>query len=198
MLKRTKYSRLRNDSVASLEDRSQRMLALKRDCCLDSDFPLLDPGTPTHDGVSTLRGFIPHMPDTQFPISDCGLRGQTATARDRTTDGPRSGTERDLGPSQRVCGRSSSSERPSTGQTHSALSCVKKPLALHRMSGFSWSGPAPCPQHRGGLWRLQAPAAGDECTAVHYDIKVPDNVLYDPQPGTDTKLTPTKEEGQRV
>lgn len=187
MLKRTKYSRLRNDSVASLEDRSQRMLSLKRDCCLDPDFPLLDPGTPTHDGVSTLRGFIPHVADTQFPISERGLRGQT------TTDRPVSGTERDLGPSQRFCGRPSSSEPPSTGQTHSALSCVKKPIALHRMGGFSWSGPAPCPQHRGGLWRLKTPAAGDECTAVHYDIKVPDNVLYDPQPGTDTKLTAAKE-----
>uniref|UniRef100_A0A3Q1F4R7 Uncharacterized protein n=1 Tax=Acanthochromis polyacanthus TaxID=80966 RepID=A0A3Q1F4R7_9TELE len=76
MLKRTKYSRLRNDSLTSLEDHPQRMLPLKGDFCLDSDFAQLDPGTPAHQGASTLRDFIPRVANIrlQSPISLNGFK----------------------------------------------------------------------------------------------------------------------------
>uniref|UniRef100_A0A8C4EZ27 Uncharacterized protein n=1 Tax=Dicentrarchus labrax TaxID=13489 RepID=A0A8C4EZ27_DICLA len=129
MLKRTKYSRLRNDSLTSLEDRPQRMLPLKRDLCIDSDFAQLDPGTPTHHGPSTLRDFIPRVANIrlQSPISLRGLRGQTNTAEDRATNGhtgrPLSRTECNSGPNQRFCSQPSLNVPLSTGQnlTHSAL-----------------------------------------------------------------------------
>lgn len=186
MLKRTKYSRLRNDSLTSLEDRPQRMLSLKRDHCFDSDFALLDPGTPTHNGPSALRDFIPRMANIrlQSPIFPHGLRGQTVTARDRTTDGHTDGhlsrTEWDFEPDQRVCTQPSLSEPLSTGQnlTHSALTCTKRPINLHRLP-WTHSCPA-CSQHRAGLCCLKTSTAVDQCTvvrtanrAVHHDIKVP-------------------------
>lgn len=193
MLKRTKYSRLRNDSLTSLEDRPKRILSLKRDLCLDSDFALLDPGTPTHHGPSTLRDFIPRVANIrlQSPISLHGLRGQTVTARDQTTDGhtdrPLSRTEWDLRPNQRFCSQPSLSEPLSTGQnlTHSALSCTKRPITLHRMAGLPLTHSCPpCSQHRDGLCCLETCSAVDECTAmrtanraVHHDIKVPVTTL---------------------
>ncbi|KAM9861132.1 SHC-transforming protein 1-like [Aulostomus maculatus] len=80
MLKRTKYSRLRNDSLTSLEDWP---------LCLDSDFAQLDPGTPAHHVPSTLRDFIPRLANIplQSPSSLHGLREQTHTPRNRTADG---------------------------------------------------------------------------------------------------------------
>uniref|UniRef100_A0A8D3DEG3 SHC adaptor protein 4 n=1 Tax=Scophthalmus maximus TaxID=52904 RepID=A0A8D3DEG3_SCOMX len=109
MLKRTKYSRLRNDSLTSLEDRPQIMPPLKRDLPLDSDFAQLDAGTPSHHEPSTLRDFIPrvanirlHSPTTPLP----GLRGRRDAAGDRTIDGhddrPFSRTEWGSGPTQRI------------------------------------------------------------------------------------------------
>ncbi|XP_059201635.1 SHC-transforming protein 4-like [Centropristis striata] len=179
MLKRTKYSRLHNDSLTSLEDRPQRMLPLKRDLCLDSDFAQLDPGTPTHHGPSTLRDFIPRVANIrlQSPISLRGLRGQTA--RDRTIDGH--SAEWGSGPDQRFCSQPSLNVPLPTDQnlTHSALCCTKRPITLHRMASFPWTpGCPPCSQHRDGLCRLKTSSAVDDCTVkgtsnrvVHHQIK---------------------------
>lgn len=184
MLKRTKYSRLRNDSLTSQEDRPQRMLPLKRDLCLDSDFAQLDPGTPSHHGPSTLRDFIPRVANIrlQSPISLRGLRGQTNPAGDRTSDGhtdrPLSRTEWGSGPNQRFCSQPSLNVPLST---HLALHCTKRPITLHRMASLPWAPSCPpCSQHRDGLCCLKTSSAVDECTAVrtanravHHHIKVP-------------------------
>ncbi|TKS69599.1 SHC-transforming protein 1 [Collichthys lucidus] len=183
MLKRTKYSRLRNDSLTSLEDLPQRMLPLKRNLCLDSDFAQLDSGTPTHDGPSTLRDFIPRVANIrlQSPITLQGLRGQTKTTRDRTTDGHTHRTDWGSEPNQRFCSQPSLSMPLSTGQnlTHSALECTKRPITLHRMTSLPWTPSCPpCSQHRDGLCCLKTSTAVDDCTvertanrAVHHNIK---------------------------
>ncbi|XP_035538149.1 SHC-transforming protein 1-like [Morone saxatilis] len=187
MLKRTKYSRLRNDSLTSLEDRPQRMLPLKRDLCLDSDFAQLDPGTPTHHGPSTLRDFIPRVANIrlQSPISLRDLRGQANTAEDRATNGhtgrPLSRTECNSGPNQRFCSQPSLNVPLSTGQnlTHSALRCTKRPITLHRMASLPWTPNCPhCSHHRDGLCCWKTSSAVDDCTvvrtanrAVHHHIK---------------------------
>lgn len=184
MLKRTKYSRLRNDSLTSLEDRPQRTLPLKRDLCLDSDFAQLEPGTPTHHGPSTLRDFIPRVANIrlQSPSSLQGLRGQMNTARDRTSDGhsdrPLSRAELDSVPNQRFCSQPSLNVPLST---HSALSCTKRPITLHRMASLPWTPSCPpCSQHRDSLCCLKTSSAADDCMvvrtanrAVHHHIKVP-------------------------
>ncbi len=205
MLKRTKYSRLRNDSLTSLEDRPQRMLPLKRDLCLDSDFAQLDPGTPTHHGPSTLRDFIPRVANIrlQSPVSVRGLRGQTDTAGDRTIDGHTdrslSRTEWGSGPNQRFCSQPSLSVPLSTGQklTHSALCCTKRPITLQRMASLPWTPRCPpCSQHRDGLCCLKTSSAVDDCTvvrtanrAVHHHIKVPFTVHEYTLLCTNTNLT---------
>ncbi|XP_034076857.1 SHC-transforming protein 1-like [Gymnodraco acuticeps] len=182
MLKRTKYSRLRNDSLTSLEDQPQRMLPLKRDICLDSDFAQLDPGTPTHHGPSTLRDFIPRVASIrlQSPISLQGLRGQTNRARDRTTDDtPLSRAEWGSGPNHRFCFQHSVNVPLSDGRTRSALSCTKRPITLHQMDSLSWTpGCPPCSHHRDGLSHMKTSSAGEDCTAVgtanrvvHHHIK---------------------------
>lgn len=187
MLRRTKYSRLRNDSLTSPEDRPQRTLPLKRDLCLDSDFAQLDPGTPTRHGPSTLRDFIPRVANIrlQSPSSLRGLRGQMTTAGDRTADGhtdrPLSRAEWDSGSNQRFCSQPSLNMPLSAGQTHSALSCTKRPITLHRMASLPWTPSCPpCSQHRDGLCCLKTSSAADDCTvvrtanrAVHHHIKVP-------------------------
>lgn len=177
MLKRTKYSRLHNDSLASPEVRPQRMLSLKRDLCFKSDFALLDPGTPTHCGPSTLRDFIPRVTNIrlQSPISPHGLRGQSGTT-DGHTDRLLSRAEWDFEPNQRVCSQPSPSEPPSAGQnlTHSALSCTTRPITLHHLPWIHSS------QHSPGLCCLKTSNAVDQCAvvwaanrAVHHGIKVP-------------------------
>ncbi|XP_039987082.1 SHC-transforming protein 1-like [Xiphias gladius] len=187
MLKRTKYSRLRNDSLTSPEDRPQRMLPLKRELRLDSDFAQVDHGTPSHHGPSTLRDFIPRVANIrlQSPISLRGLRGQTNTAGDRTIDGhtdrPSSGTEWGSGANERLCSQPSLNVPLSTGQnlTHLALHCTKRPITLHRMASLPRApGCPPCSQHRDGPSCLKASSAGDDCTAVgtanrvvHHHIK---------------------------
>uniref|UniRef100_A0A3Q0STA9 SHC adaptor protein 4 n=1 Tax=Amphilophus citrinellus TaxID=61819 RepID=A0A3Q0STA9_AMPCI len=109
MLKRTKYSRLRNDSPTSLEENPRRMLPLKRDLCLDSDFAQLGPGMPTQHGPSTLRDFIPRMANIrlQSPISWQGVKEQTNMTRGRSisalTDKTLSRTEWGSGSSERFC-----------------------------------------------------------------------------------------------
>lgn len=188
MLKRSKYSRLRNDSLTSQDDRPQRMLPLKRDLCLDSDFAQLDPGTPSHHGPSTLRDFIPRVANIrlQSPISLRVLRGQTNTAGDRTADGhtdrPLSRTEWGSGPNQRFCSQPSLIVPLSTGQnlTPMPLQCTKRPITLNRMASLPWTPSCPpCSQHREGLCCLKTSSAADDCTvartanrAVHHHIKV--------------------------
>ncbi|XP_075934885.1 SHC-transforming protein 1-like [Anarhichas minor] len=187
MLKRTKYSRLRNDSLTSLEDRPQRMLPSKTDLCLDSDFAQLDAGAPTHQGTSTLRDFIPRVANIrlQSPISLWGLRGQTNTDRDRTIDGhtdrPLSRAEWGSGPDQRFCSQPSLNVPLSTGQnlTHSALRCTKRSITLHRITSLPWTPDCPpCSQHRDGLCPLKTSSAVDHCAVVgtasrmvHHHIK---------------------------
>ncbi|XP_068426779.1 SHC-transforming protein 1-like [Clinocottus analis] len=187
MLKRTKYSRLRNDSLTSLEDRPQRMRPSKRDICLDSDFAQLDPGAPTPHGPSTLRDFIPRVANIrlQSPISLRGLRGQTNSDRVRTIDGhterPLSREEWGSGPDQRFCSQPSLNVPPSTARnlTLSALRCTKRPITLHRITSLPWTPECPpCSQHRDGLCLLKTSSAGDDCTVVgtasrkvHHHIK---------------------------
>uniref|UniRef100_A0A3Q1BVA8 Uncharacterized protein n=1 Tax=Amphiprion ocellaris TaxID=80972 RepID=A0A3Q1BVA8_AMPOC len=130
MLKRTKYSRLRNDSLTSLEDHPQRMLPLKGDFCLDSDFAQLDPGTPAHQGASTLRDFIPRVANIrlQSPISLRGLRGQTG--RDRAVSSkPSSRTERFCShPSFTRALPEQRANRSGAGQSHVRLYCACSPV----------------------------------------------------------------------
>ncbi|XP_018539096.1 SHC-transforming protein 3 [Lates calcarifer] len=217
MLKRTKYSRLRNDSLTSLEDCPQRMLPLKRELGLDSDFAQLDPGTPSHHGPSTLRDFIPRVANIrlQSPISLRGLRGQMNTAGDTTIDGhtdrPLSRTEWGSGPNQRFCSQPSLNLPLSTGQnlTHSALHCTKRPITLHRMASLPWTpGCPPCSQHRDGLCCLKASSAADDCTvvgkanrAVHHHIKYMGSVEVTQSMRTldfDTRMQVTREAISRL
>ncbi|KAM3624769.1 uncharacterized protein V6R79_001281 [Siganus canaliculatus] len=187
MLKRSKYSRLRNDSLTSLEDRPQRMLPLKRELCLDSEFAQLDLRTSTHHGSSTLRDFIPRVVNIrlQSPISLRCLRGQTNSAEDRSTDGatdrPLSRTEWSSEPNQRFCSQPSLNVSLSNGQnlTHSALSCTKRPVTLHRMASLPWTPSwSSRSQHRDDLCCLKTSSAVDDFTAmrtanraVHHHIK---------------------------
>lgn len=183
MLKRSKYSRLRDESLTSLEDLPQRMFSLKREFGLDSDFALLDPRTPAHQRPSSLRDFLPRVANIRLQ-SPGSPRGQMFTSRDqnteRNTNRPLSRTEWDLVPHQRFCSLPSFSESLLTGQSHSALNCPKRPITLHRMAGLPWKHSCPsCMLHRDGLCCLKTSAA-DELTgvlranrAVHYDIKVP-------------------------
>lgn len=174
MLKRTKYSRLRSDSVASLEDRPKRILSLKEDLCIDADFALLGPGTPTHHGTPTVRNFIPRVANIrlQSPFSAHGL-GE-GTVSDGHSDRPLSCTGWDLGPNERLCSRPFAGEPLST---HCALSCTKRPMTLHRMASLTQTHRcAPCMQHRDNVCCLKAARAAEEQTAntaVHHDIKVP-------------------------
>uniref|UniRef100_A0A672G5I8 SHC adaptor protein 4 n=1 Tax=Salarias fasciatus TaxID=181472 RepID=A0A672G5I8_SALFA len=109
MLKRTKYSRLRNDSLTSLEDPPQRMLPVATDLCLDSDFAQLDPETPAPHGPSTLRDFIPRVANIrlQSPLFLRGLRGQADASRGKSIPGdtkkPLTQTEWNSGNAERVC-----------------------------------------------------------------------------------------------
>ncbi|KAE8297518.1 SHC-transforming protein 4 Rai-like protein [Larimichthys crocea] len=213
MLKRTKYSRLRNDSLTSLEDLPQRMLPLKRNLCLDSDFAQLDSGTPTHHGPSTLRDFIPRVANIrlQSPITLQGLRGQTKTTRDRTTDGHTHRTDWGSEPNQRFCSQPSLSMPLSTGQnlTHSALKCTKRPITLHRMTSLPWTPSCPpCSQHRDGLCCLKTSTAVDDCTvertanrAVHHNIKYMGSVEVTQSMRTldfDTRMQVTREAISRL
>ncbi|XP_068585915.1 SHC-transforming protein 1-like [Cebidichthys violaceus] len=175
MLKRTKYSRLRNDSLTSVEDRPQRMLPSKGDLCLDSDFAQLDAGAPTHRGTSTLRDFIPRVANIrlQSPIS---LRGQTNADRDRTvdghTDGPLSGAERGPGPDRRFCSQPSLNVAQSTGQnlTRSALRCTKRSITLHRIASLPWTPDGPCVSKTSSAADDRA-AVGTSSRTVHRHIK---------------------------
>lgn len=186
MLKRTKYTRLRNDSLTSLEDQSLRMPSLKRDLCLAFDFAQLDPRMPSHHGSSTLKDFIPRVANIrlQSPILRLGLRGQTSTdgntATDGHTDRPLSRTEWGSGPNQRFGSQPALNVPPSTvqNQSLSALCCTKRPVTLHRMASLPWTpGCPPCPDM--GLCCLKISSAVDDAVVgtanrvVHHHIKVP-------------------------
>ncbi|XP_031162250.1 SHC-transforming protein 4 isoform X1 [Sander lucioperca] len=198
MLKRTKYSRLRNDSLTSLEDLPQRMLPPREDLCLDSDFAQLDPGTPTHHGPSTLRDFIPRVANIrlQSPTSLRGMRGQT-DSEGRTIDGH---TDRPSGPNQRFCSQPSLNVPLATNNL--ALRCTKRPITLHRMAG------CPCSQHRDGLCRLKTSSAVDDCTVegtadrvVHHHIKYMGSVEVTQSMRTldfDTRMKVTREAISRL
>ncbi|XP_069029451.1 SHC-transforming protein 1-like [Embiotoca jacksoni] len=217
MLKRTKYSRLRNDSQTSLEDQPQRMLPLKRDLCLGSDFAQLDPGTPTHHEPSTLRDFLPRVANIRLlsPISLQGLRGQANAARDRAISGHSdeslSRTEWASGPNDRFCSPPSLNVPLSSGQPliHPALCCTKRPITLHRMASLPWTpGCPPCSQHRGGLCCLKTSSAVDGCTvvgtanrAVHQHIKYMGSVEVTQSMRTldfDTRMQVTREAISRL
>ena len=182
MLKRTKYSRLRNDSFTSTEDHPQGRLPLKRDLDFDSDFAQRDPGPPSDSGSSALRDFIPRVANIrlQSPISLRGPRGETN--RDRTIDGhndkPLCRKDWCSSPGERFFRHSTFNVSLSTGQNliHPALLCTKRPITLHRMASLPCP---PCSQHRDGLCSLKTPSAVDDCTvvrtvnrAVHHHIKV--------------------------
>ncbi|XP_023808885.1 SHC-transforming protein 4 isoform X1 [Oryzias latipes] len=147
MLKRTKYSRLRNDSLTSLEDHPQRMVPLKRDLCLDSEFAPRGSGTPSHHG-STLGDYVPHMKSSQ-PQSPTCLQGvQPNTTGDKPAPGH--------------------SDKPLDGSfsnclIHPALLCTKRPITLHRVTSL----PCPsCSQHRDHMCCLKPSSAADDWTGV--------------------------------
>ncbi|XP_062327286.1 SHC-transforming protein 4-like [Osmerus eperlanus] len=161
MLQRSKYSRLRNDSLTSLEEYpSQGALALKTDPCLTSDPtrclgplpPQVGPRTPPdHQGSSTLRGFIPRVANIRLhsPASLLGLRGQT----DRHGDRSSSQTDWDSGsahgllihkqpPEIKTLALPRTSCLPlnqTSSQTHSCLQLTQRPIALRRMASHPWT-----------------------------------------------------------
>ncbi|XP_061565551.1 SHC-transforming protein 1-like [Cololabis saira] len=213
MLKRTKYSRLRNDSLTSTEDHPQRQLPLERDLCFESDFGRGDAGSPTHSGSSTLRDFIPRIANIrlQSPTSLQGPRVETNATRDRTIDGH---TDKPLCrkdwcaiPGDRFFSHSSLNVSLSTGQNliHPALLCSKRPITLHRMASL------PCPpssKRRDGLCSLKNPSAVDDFTvartanrAVHHHIKYMGSVEVTQSMRTldfDTRIQVTREAISRL
>ncbi|XP_026175922.1 SHC-transforming protein 4 [Mastacembelus armatus] len=214
MLKRTKYSRLRNDSLTSLEERPQPMMPAKMDVCLNSEIAHLDSGMPSHHGPSTLREFIPRVANIrlQSPISLLSLRGQTNAAGDRAIDEhidrPSCGAEWGSGPSHRLCSQQSLGVPSSTGQTLT-LCCTKRPITLHRMASLPWTpGCPPCPRHRGGLCCLKTSPAVDDCAvvgtanrAVHHNIKYMGSVEVTQSMRTldfDTRIQVTREAISRL
>ncbi|XP_030582019.1 SHC-transforming protein 4 [Archocentrus centrarchus] len=217
MLKRTKYSRLRNDSPTSLEENPRRMLPLKRDLCLDSDFAQLGPGMPTQHGPSTLRDFIPRMANIrlQSPISWQGIKEQTNMTRGRSisalTDKTLSRTEWGSGSSERFCSHPSLNAPMSTGQdlTHPALRCTKRPITLHRMASLPWNpGCPPCSHHKAGLCCVKTSSAEDDrtvvgtgSTMVHHHIKYMGSVEVTQSMRTldfDTRMQVTREAISRL
>uniref|UniRef100_UPI003AAB7CB7 SHC-transforming protein 1-like n=1 Tax=Centroberyx gerrardi TaxID=166262 RepID=UPI003AAB7CB7 len=178
MLQRTKYSRLRNDSLTSLEDRPQAALPLKGDLCLNS--AQLDPRTPSDQGPSTLKGFIPRMANIRLhsPVSLLGLRGQANRLGDRTVDGhidrPLTRPEWASGPNQRLCSQTSLPVPLTTGhnQTQSALHRTKRPITLHRMASLPWTPRCPVCSHRGGLSCSKTSSAAGDCATVGPEDRV--------------------------
>uniref|UniRef100_A0A1A8EID4 SHC (Src homology 2 domain containing) family, member 4 n=1 Tax=Nothobranchius korthausae TaxID=1143690 RepID=A0A1A8EID4_9TELE len=207
MLKRTKYSRLRNDSLTSLEDCPDRTLPLKRDLCLDSDFAQLDPGTPSDHGPSTLRDFIPRVANIrlQSPPTLRGQREQTSTSAPK--DKPLSSTDWGLEPSGTFCRHPSLNDPFPTSQNliHPTLLSAKRPIRLHRMASLPCP---PCSQHGDGLCCLKTFSAVDDCTVVrtakgtvHHHIKYIGSVEVTQSMRTlnfDTRMQVTREAISRL
>lgn len=152
MLKRTKYSRLRNDSLSSLEDRPVRVLPVKRNLSLASDF------TPHPAIPSTLRDFMANI-SIQSP-----LRGQTGPTKPESVPGQVERTE------PRLCCQSSLGNR----QGSLALRCVKRPITLQRVASLPWTPScAPCDHHRRdkSCWDSGCSEKAGVKTAIHHDLK---------------------------
>lgn len=165
MLRRTKYSRLRNDSLASLEDRPQRILTLKKDLCMDSDLALLDPGTPDHHEGPRLGGFT--APPRGLGEETTG--DQTARGDHQETD-----WDRTLA-SHRLC-RPPCSAEPLPAAP-SAPSGTKRPVTLRRVSSLPPRFGRACCQRRDGLCFLETAAGAQTAQtgsgSVHHHIQVP-------------------------
>ncbi|XP_015231090.1 PREDICTED: SHC-transforming protein 4 isoform X2 [Cyprinodon variegatus] len=171
MLKRTKYSRLHNDSLTPSEDHPDRMLPSKRDLCLDSDFAQIDPGTPSHQGSSSLRSFIPRVANICLQSPNCmrkGQRGQANTKMDRTV------SKRDNRPLSRTDCASFLGVSFSSGPNviPPALLSTKRPITLRRMPSL------PCTLCSQQDDRLCCLKAVDDCAvvrtsnrAVHHHVK---------------------------
>ncbi|XP_056135288.1 LOW QUALITY PROTEIN: SHC-transforming protein 4-like [Lampris incognitus] len=186
MLQRTKYSRLRNDSLTSQEDWPQGALPLKGDLCVSSDPSPLDSRTLPDQDSSTLRGFIPRMANIKLhsPVSLLGVKGQTNRHRHKTidehTDRPLSRTEWTSRPNQRLCSQTSLPLPPTHchNQNHSTLHCIRRPITLHRIASLPWTPGCPPRSHRDRLSCLKTSSAAEECTtvgqekrAVHHHLK---------------------------
>lgn len=156
MLKRTKYSRLHNDSLTSLEDHPQRVLPLKRNLCLDSEF--------AQHGSSTLRDFIPRMANIRIQSPIC-LRGRTEHTDPSSAPGHGGQTE---WIDQRFCSQPSLD----AAQCTLAVQCTKRPITLHRMASLPWTpGCAPCDRHSSACLEDCSEKGGVK-TAIHHNIKV--------------------------
>uniref|UniRef100_A0A8C5DRM4 SHC adaptor protein 4 n=1 Tax=Gouania willdenowi TaxID=441366 RepID=A0A8C5DRM4_GOUWI len=192
MLKRTKYSRLRNDSLTSLEDNSQRMVPQKSDHqCSESDFALLHPEKSTHLRPSTLKEFIPRVANIrlQSTIAPHALRGPDGGP----SDGPLSRSN--PGPDER------SSADPDL--SHPALCCIQRPITLHKMSSI-------CPaltEPRGSHCCLKELSAahcaviGMKSRALHHHIKYMGSVEVTQSMRTldfDTRMLVTREAISRL
>lgn len=147
MLKRTKYSRLRNDSLTSLEDRPARLLPVKRNLCLASDF------TPHPPVPSTLRDFMANI-RIQSP-----LRDRTGAPKPESVSGQVERTEPRFGCQSSLGNR----------QGSLALRCMKRPITLQRVASLPWTlSRAPCENHRRD--KICSEKAGVK-TAIHHDLK---------------------------
>ncbi|KAM6980581.1 SHC-transforming protein 1-like [Aplochiton taeniatus] len=199
MLQRTKYSRLRNDSLSSLEERPQGVLPLKVDpsltpepaqCLAPLPPPLAFP-TPPDQGASTLRGFIPRMTSIRLhsPASLLGLKGQTDRQRDRTTDRhadhrqtrshwSSQPDQRLLIPAPSLSPSACHNQRQHVSDSLLAVHRCQRPITLHRVASHPWT--SGCPLHSHGE-SLSCPKmfssadghilAGPEIRVVHRYIK---------------------------
>ncbi|KAK7912477.1 hypothetical protein WMY93_012688 [Mugilogobius chulae] len=152
MLKRTKYSRLRNDSVSSLEERPVRVLPLKRNLCLDQD---PHPHTPV---PSTLRDFMANI-RIQSPL-------RTRPGPPEAAPVPGQGDRGEM----RLFSQASLDDRAGS----LALRCSRRPITLHRMASLPWTpGCGPCDHHRWDkcCWDRDCSEKAGLKTAIHHDIK---------------------------
>ncbi|XP_072321076.1 SHC-transforming protein 1-like [Eucyclogobius newberryi] len=146
MLKRTKYSRLRNDSLTSLEDRPVRV-------CLDPDFaphPLPAP--------STLRDFMANI-RIQSPL-------RTRTGPPKTAPALAQGD----GSEPRLFNQVSLD----AGAGSLTSRCTRRPVTLQRMASLPWTpGCGPCDHRRRDecCWDSERSERAGEKTAIHHDIK---------------------------
>ncbi|CAL1603510.1 unnamed protein product [Knipowitschia caucasica] len=111
MLKRTKYSRLRNDSVTSLEERPVSVLPLKRSLCLHF--------SPQPPAPSTLGDFMANI-RIQSPLRDRTVPPQASSAPGQ---GERAG--------QRLFSQAS--------LDMGALRCTRRPITLQRVASLPWT-----------------------------------------------------------
>lgn len=167
MIKRTKYSRLHNDSPTSPEDQPPTMSPQKRELDQDSETARVSDGTSCHHGPS-LRDFFPCVAKIRLHSPVACLKGQRDTAKDTTTTFY--GDNSKLQHGQRLCGQSPPHVPLCTGRNK-----TKRAITLHRMVSLPRIPSfASCSTTRGGQCSLKNSCAADDGanTAVHYDIKV--------------------------